>query len=292
MSDATRVALLGCTGSIGRQTLDVLATACPDRFEVVALAAGQERADLQRAGRPRFAPRAATASSRQRDGARRARGDRHAATTWTCRRGHDAASSACAPSWPRSERGKVVATANKETLVAGGHLVMPLARAARRAPATHDLAAERRWPGCGRSTREHSAIWQCLAGERLDDVARLILTASGGPFRDWPAERLEVGDARARRWPTQRGAWARKITIDSATLMNKGLEVIEARWLYDFGDERIDVVVHPQSIVHSLVEFVDGSLKAQLGLPDMRIPIQYAADLPARISARRRRGST
>ncbi len=129
---------------------------------------------------------------------------------------------------------------------------------------------------------EHSAIWQCLAGERRQDVARLILTASGGPFRDWPADRLKtVTPADALAHPTWRmGA---KITVDSATLMNKALEVIEARWLYDVGDDQVDVVVHPQSIVHSLVEFADGSLKAQLGLPDMRIPIQYALTYPAHL---------
>jgi 1-deoxy-D-xylulose-5-phosphate reductoisomerase len=128
---------------------------------------------------------------------------------------------------------------------------------------------------------EHSALWQCLVGERLDSVRRVILTASGGPFRDWPADRI------ASATPDQALAhpnWSMgaKITIDSASLANKGLEVIEARWLYDLDDEQIDVLVHPQSLVHSLVEFVDGSLKAQLGLPDMRIPIQYAVSYPRR----------
>jgi 1-deoxy-D-xylulose-5-phosphate reductoisomerase len=128
---------------------------------------------------------------------------------------------------------------------------------------------------------EHSAIWQCLVGERLEDVARLILTASGGPFRRLPAEQLaQVTPADALAHPTWRmGA---KITIDSATLMNKGLEVIEAHWLYDCDYGRIDVVVHPQSVIHSAVEFTDGSVKAQLGLPDMRIPIQYALSHPRR----------
>jgi 1-deoxy-D-xylulose-5-phosphate reductoisomerase len=128
---------------------------------------------------------------------------------------------------------------------------------------------------------EHSAIWQCLVGEDLSSVARLILTASGGPFREWSAERMAdavPGDALAHPTWTM-GA---KITIDSATLMNKGLEVIEAHWLYDVAYEDIDVIVHPQSLVHSFVEFVDGSLKAQLGLPDMRIPIQYAVTFPQR----------
>jgi 1-deoxy-D-xylulose-5-phosphate reductoisomerase len=128
---------------------------------------------------------------------------------------------------------------------------------------------------------EHSAIWQSLAGERLASVARLILTASGGPFLDLPAEAfVGVTPAQALRHPTcSMGA---KITIDSATLANKGLEVIEARWLYDVGYEQIDVVIHPQSVVHSAVQFVDGSIKAQLGTPDMRLPIQYALTYPER----------
>jgi 1-deoxy-D-xylulose-5-phosphate reductoisomerase len=174
--------------------------------------------------------------------------------------------------------GKVVATANKETLVAGGHLVMPLARDLAASEGETDAAT-----GALRWLRpidsEHSAIWQCLAGERRREVRRLILTGSGGPFREWTTERMASAtpdDALAH--PTWRmGA---KITVDSATLMNKALEVIEAHWLYDVGDDQIDVVVHPQSIIHSLVEFADGSLKAQLGLPDMRIPIQYALTFP------------
>jgi 1-deoxy-D-xylulose-5-phosphate reductoisomerase len=177
--------------------------------------------------------------------------------------------------------GKVIATANKETLVAGGHLVMPLARdlAARQSTGSA-MASPLAW--LRPIDSEHSAIWQCLVGERLDTIERLLLTASGGPFRTWSAERLRdatPGDALAH--PTwDMGA---KITIDSATLMNKGLEVIEARWLYDVAYPRIEVVIHPQSLVHSLVEFVDGSLKAQLGLPDMRIPIQYSLTWPRRV---------
>jgi 1-deoxy-D-xylulose-5-phosphate reductoisomerase len=176
-----------------------------------------------------------------------------------------------------------VATANKETLVAGGHLVMPLARGlARSAGRSGDdplRASPLFW--LRPIDSEHSALWQCLVGEQLDAVRRVILTASGGPFRDWPADRI------AAATPDQALAhpnWSMgaKITVDSASLANKGLEVIEAHWLYDLDDERIDVLVHPQSLVHSLVEFVDGSLKAQLGLPDMRIPIQYAVSYPRR----------
>ena len=178
--------------------------------------------------------------------------------------------------------GKVVATANKETLVAGGHLVMPLARALaeRVAPPSPPTP----WPARSAWLRpidsEHSAIWQCLVGRAdgdggaadPDGVGRSVprLAAPRGSRRRRPADALAH--------PTW--SMGAKITIDSATLMNKGLEVIEARWLYDVDYDRIDVLVHPQSLVHSLVEFVDGSLKAQLGLPDMRIPIQYALTWP------------
>jgi len=180
-----------------------------------------------------------------------------------------------------------VATANKETLVAAGHLVMPLARRLAAAAGQDDAA-----PGGSRLhatplawlrpiDSEHSAIWQCLVGEELADVRRLILTASGGPFLEWDADavaRATPDDALAH--PTWRmGA---KITVDSATLMNKGLEVIEAHWLYAMPYDRISVVIHPQSVVHSAVEFVDGSVKAQLGTPDMRIPIQYSLTYPRR----------
>jgi 1-deoxy-D-xylulose-5-phosphate reductoisomerase len=181
------------------------------------------------------------------------------------------------------EAGKVVATANKETLVAGGHLAMPLARRRAAAVAATDpgaaLASPLAW--LRPIDSEHSAIWQCLVGEPPGSVARLLLTASGGPFRDRPAATMDaITPAEALGHPTW--SMGAKITVDSATLMNKGLEVIEARWLYDVSYDRIDVLIHPQSLVHSLVEFVDGSLKAQLGLPDMRIPIQYALTHPGR----------
>ncbi|HEY8989297.1 MAG TPA: 1-deoxy-D-xylulose-5-phosphate reductoisomerase, partial [Candidatus Limnocylindrales bacterium] len=178
--------------------------------------------------------------------------------------------------------GKVVATANKETLVAGGHLVMPLARSlarerARAAPGD-PYASPLAW--LRPIDSEHSAIWQCLVGEPLERVAALILTASGGPFLDGPADLSTVTPEQALRHPTW--SMGAKITIDSATLANKGLEVIEAHWLYDVEDGAIEVVVHPQSVVHSAVRFVDGSLKAQLGTPDMRTPIQYALTYPDR----------
>jgi 1-deoxy-D-xylulose-5-phosphate reductoisomerase len=185
--------------------------------------------------------------------------------------------------------GKIVATANKETLVAGGHLVMPLARAlAERTAASfkdsvgasvHPLASPLGW--LRPIDSEHSALWQCLVGEDHGAITRLLLTASGGPFLETSvADLATVTPDRALRHPTWRmGA---KITIDSATLVNKGLEVIEARWLYDVPFSAISVVIHPQSVVHSAVQFVDGSIKAQLGTPDMRLPIQYALTYPVR----------
>lgn len=169
--------------------------------------------------------------------------------------------------WAGIEAGKTIALANKETLVVGGPLVT------KRAAET----GSRLIP----VDSEHSAIFQALECGRRDDVRRLILTASGGPFRTWPAEKLaDVTATEALAHPT----WdmGPKITIDSATMMNKALEVIEARWLFGVEAEKIDVVVHPQSIVHSLVEFVDGSVMAQLSPPDMRLPIQYALTWPER----------
>ena len=179
--------------------------------------------------------------------------------------------------------GRIVATANKETLVAGGHLVMPLARAlaaevAARRP-DDPYASPLAW--LRPIDSEHSAIWQCLVGEPMRGVASLILTASGGPFLDATAEHLAAATpAQALRHPTW--SMGAKITIDSATLANKGLEVIEAHWLYDVPYDAIEVVVHPQSVIHSAVRFVDGSVKAQLGTPDMRLPIQYALTFPDR----------
>ena len=275
--------MLGSTGSIGRQALDVL-EGLGDAFEVVALAAGRNRAKLDEQAarhRPRVAHLAGDDSAATPD----------ALVEIATRDDVDIVLVATGgmislrPVVAALEAGKVVATANKETLVAGGHLVMPLCRRLAEQHGASDVATD-----SAASTlawlrpidSEHSAIWQCLAGERRSDIARLVLTASGGPFRDWPAERLASAtptDALAH--PTWRmGA---KITVDSATLMNKGLEVLEATWLYDVGDQAVDVVIHPQSIIHSLVEFADGSLKAQLGLPDMRIPIQYPLTYPAHL---------
>jgi 1-deoxy-D-xylulose-5-phosphate reductoisomerase len=295
MGETRRVALLGSTGSIGRQAVDVLAA--DPRFRVVALAAGSA-ADVLAEQVERLRPAAAALAdeARARELATRARAagtivlaGEDALVELATRDDVDIVVVATGgvvslrPILAALDAGKVVATANKETLVAGGHLVMPRARALaarRRAASPVDpLASPLGW--LRPIDSEHSAIWQCLAGEDLATVSRLILTASGGPFLDTPvADFARITPEQALRHPTW--AMGAKITIDSATLANKGLEVIEARWLYDVGYEAIDVVIHPQSVVHSAVQFVDGSLKAQLGTPDMRLPIQYALTHPDR----------
>jgi len=296
-SDRTRVALLGSTGSIGRQALDVL-TAHADRFEVVALAAGRD-VDTLSGQVARHKPRlVALADERAAAGldlppASRLVGGADALEVIAADDGVDlvlvgtSGIVSLRPVLAALARGKVVATANKETLVAGGHLVMPLARqlAARSDAGPDARAAAGPLAWLRPIDSEHSAIWQCLAGEQRSDVARLVLTASGGPLREWTAKQLAAATpADALAHPTwNMGA---KITVDSATLVNKGLEVIEACWLYDIDDAQVEVVIHPQSIVHSLVEFADGSLKAQLGLPDMRIPIQYALSYPRHLPSR------
>ena len=195
------------------------------------------------------------------------------------------------------EAGKIVATANKETLVAGGHLVMPLVRrlAAGVGAATGDGALTR-WPSPLGWLRpidsEHSAIWQCLVGEQHAAIERLLAdrVRRTVPQLLTVADLATVTPEQALRHPTW--SMGAKITIDSATLANKGLEIIEARWLYDVPLSAISVVIHPQSVVHSAVQFVDGSLKAQLGTPDMRLPIQYALTYPERRPSPRRSRST
>ena len=290
-----RVALLGSSGSIGRQTVDVLAAAGSDAFEVVALAAGRD-VDTLNAQAQQLRPKVVSVADPDAAarlvlpaGTRQAGAD--ALLEMATRDDVDLVIVATGgvvslrPTLAALEAGKVVATANKETLVSAGHLVMPLARARAEAVRSADpasaLASPLAW--LRPIDSEHSAIWQCLVGEDLASVERLILTASGGPFREWPLERMaDATPADALAHPNW--TMGAKITIDSATLMNKGLEVIEAHWLYDVPYEHIEVVIHPQSLVHSFVEFVDGSQKAQLGLPDMRIPIQYAIDHPHRRS--------
>jgi 1-deoxy-D-xylulose-5-phosphate reductoisomerase len=275
-AEPRRVALIGSTGSIGRQTVDVLA-AHPELFRVVALAAGSNRALLDEQAARLGVTTTAVGASDDALVEIATRDDVDLVVIGT------GGVVSLRPVLAALRSGKVVATANKETLVAGGHLVMPEARrlAAERAATTpgDPFASPLAW--LRPIDSEHSAIWQCLVGESMATVAALILTASGGPFLDAsPAEMASVTPERALQHPT----WimGAKITIDSATLANKGLEVIEAHWLYDVDYDAIEVVIHPQSVVHSAVRFVDGSLKAQLGTPDMRLPIQYAMTYPDR----------
>ena len=281
-----RIAILGSTGSIGRSALAVVA-AQAGRLEVVGLAAGRNAdrfSEQVRRHRPRVIAMATAAALRQveaalgaacaaADGAHAGPEGLLAVATHP-----DVDIVLCASSGTAAldatlaaiESGKTVALANKEVLVMAGGLMVEAAR--RRGTAILPVDSE------------HNAIHQCLRGHDPADVRRLILTASGGPFRERPHEALDaVTPEQALEHPT----WnmGPKITIDSATLMNKGLEVIEARWLFDAPPDRIDVVVHPQSIVHSLVELRDGSLIAQLGVTDMRLPIQYAFSYPDRWEA-------
>ena len=268
------IALLGSTGSIGRQTVEVV-RAAPERYELRALASGH--ADTAFDAQVRESPQAlvwcADGRPAELTAERWAEGGLEQLATAdgvdivvVATTGMTALPAVLAA----LKAGRRVALANKETLVTGGHLVRAVLA---------DRADPLDWLRPVDS--EHSAIWQCLRGERLADVARLILTASGGPFRDRPADELAgVTPAEALAHPTwQMGP---KITIDSATLVNKAFEAIEARWLYDLPYPRIAAVLHSGSLVHSLVEFVDGSYKAQVGLPDMRLPIQFALSYPDR----------
>ncbi|MEO6207254.1 MAG: 1-deoxy-D-xylulose-5-phosphate reductoisomerase [Candidatus Limnocylindrales bacterium] len=271
-----RVALLGSTGSIGRQTVDVLA-AHPDLFRVVALATGSNRSLLNEQAERLGVKDTVVGATDEGLVELATRDDVDLVVVAT------GGMVSLRPVLAALGAGKVVATANKETLVAGGHLVMRDARrlaaaVAERAPGD-PFASPLAWVRPIDS--EHSAIWQCLVGETMSSVAALILTASGGPFLDaTPDELTTITPERALKHPTW--SMGAKITIDSATLANKGLEVIEAHWLYDVDYDAIEVVIHPQSVVHSAVRFVDGSLKAQMGTPDMRLPIQYAMTYPDR----------
>lgn len=288
-----RIALLGSGGSIGRQTVDVVARN-PGLVRVVALATGSQTALLEeqaRVLRPAVVSLADPAAVARLDlpTATERLGGPDALESLATRADIDMVVVATGglvalrSVLAALDAGKVVATANKETLVAGGHLVMPRVRELARVRAANDprdpLAQPLGW--LRPIDSEHSAIWQCLVGEDRRDVAELLLTASGGPFLDTPvADLATVTPAQALRHPTW--TMGAKITIDSATMANKGLEVIEARWLYDMPFRSISVVIHPQSVIHSAVRFIDGSLKAQLGAPDMRIPIQYALTYPRR----------
>jgi 1-deoxy-D-xylulose-5-phosphate reductoisomerase len=283
------VALLGSTGSIGTQAVDVLATH-PAAFRVVALAAGRDGTALERQAH-RLRPATVTLADPDAlagldlpAGTERTGGD-DALIELATRDDVDLVVVATGgvvslrPVLAALRAGKVVATANKETLVAGGHLVMPVARRLAARTSIDHMRSPLAW--LRPIDSEHSAIWQCLVGESMSSVAALVLTASGGPFLDaTTGELAAVTPDRALQHPTW--TMGAKITIDSATLANKGLEVIEAHWLYDVDYDAIEVVIHPQSVVHSAVRFVDGSLKAQLGTPDMRLPIQYAMTYPDR----------
>jgi len=272
----TGIALLGSTGSIGRQALEVIA-AHRERFTVRALAAGRGGATFARQLSEWPAARAWCVGPRP-DGLAGARWAAGGLEELAVMDGVDivvvatTGMSALPAVLAALRSGRTVALANKETLVTGGHLV-----AAELDRGEGDPLARLR-----PIDSEHSALWQCLVGEPRGGIERLILTASGGPFRGRPPASLDaVTPEEALAHPTWR--MGPKITIDSATLVNKAFEVIEARWLYRLPYSRIDAVLHPQSVVHSLVEFVDGSYKAQLGLPDMRLPIQYALTYPERI---------
>jgi 1-deoxy-D-xylulose-5-phosphate reductoisomerase len=277
------LAILGSTGSIGRSALAVV-DAHPSRLRLVALAAGDNAALLAEQCR-RYRPAvAALATPAAVDRLRAAcpdadlRVDAGPEGLTAVATHPDVDIVLCASSGTAGleavlaaiEAGKTIALANKEVLVMAGELVMEAAR--RRGVAVLPVDSE------------HNAIHQCLHGRNHQEVRRIILTASGGPFRRFTSDELEhVTPEAALRHPTWR--MGRKITIDSATLMNKGLEVIEARWLFDAQADQIDVVIHPQSIVHSMVELIDGSVIAQLGVTDMRLPIQYACSYPERWEA-------
>lgn len=275
MSNRRRIAVLGSTGSIGRQALDVIRQ-LPDRFEVVALAAGRNAgllAEQVAEFRPRYV--AAESEAAVLSDAAAAVGasfippeEMAVAADIDIPLVGTAGAAGLMPTLRALEAGRPVAIANKEVLVMAGHLVR--------------RAMERGGGDLRPVDSEHSAIWQCLWGEEGHAIRRILLTASGGAFRDYGRRQLATVTAeQALNHPTWKmGA---KITVDSATLMNKGMETIEAMWLFDVPMEKVDVVLHRESIVHSLVEFSDGSVKAQLGVPDMRLPIQLALAYPERM---------
>ena len=259
------IAILGSTGSIGQSALAVV-DAHPDKLRIVALAAGGNAAKLAAQVEKYRPSRSALAAESGPECLLEIATHPDADIVLFASSGTTALDAVLAA----IAAGKTIALANKEVLVMAGSVVM--------------AAAKRRGVAVLPVDSEHNAIHQCLHGRSASDLKRLILTASGGPFRGMTAAQLSAVSADdALRHPTWR--MGPKITIDSATLMNKGLEVIEARWLFDVGADRIDVLVHPQSIVHSMVELVDGSVIAQLGVTDMRLPIQYAFSYPGRWDA-------
>lgn len=272
--------ILGSTGSIGVNTLDVIRR-FPDKFRVSALTVNT-RIDLLepqiREFRPPFVvvkDKKLASELEKRTGSETKvlsgnEGLLYAASNldYDILIGAMVGFAGLIPTIESIKRGKRIALANKETLVVAGELIKTLAEKHKAEIIPVDS--------------EHSAIFQCMTGEAPENVEKLILTASGGPFREMnKADFREVTVEDALQHPNWK--MGNKITIDSATMMNKGLEVIEARWLFNLPKEKIDVVIHPQSIIHSMVQFVDGSVKAQMGLPDMRLPIQYALSFPERL---------
>ncbi|TMV52069.1 1-deoxy-D-xylulose-5-phosphate reductoisomerase [Paenibacillus mesophilus] len=275
-----RVSLLGSTGSVGTQTLDVISR-YPERFRLEALAAGQNW-ELLIEQANRFRPKQVSVATKELadkiashipSGTTILYGEQGLIETAA---GNDAdivvtaivGSQGLKPTLAAIEAGKHIGLANKETLVSGGHLV--------------SAAAERNNVKLLPVDSEHSAIFQCLNGESMSALRKIVLTASGGSFRNRTREELKgVTVEQALAHPNW--SMGAKITIDSATMANKGLEVIEAHWLFGLPYERIEVVIHPESIIHSFVEFEDRSMIAQMGLPDMRVPIQYALTYPERL---------
>ena len=281
MEQKRNIAILGSTGSIGRQTVDIICE-YPDKFNAYLLTANSSVDLLVQQARllkPKYviiANEAYYQTLREAlqgsdtivkagmDAIVEAMSDPAIDTVVTAMVGY----AGLAPTINAIKHNKIIALANKETLVVAGALINDLLA----------NSASKLYP----VDSEHGAIWQCLAGEKHSDIYKLILTASGGPFRTKTIEELaNVTKADALKHPNW--SMGAKITIDSATMMNKGFEVMEAKWLFDIDLDRIEVVVHPQSIVHSMIEFIDGSVKAQLGLPDMRIPIRYALGYPERL---------
>jgi 1-deoxy-D-xylulose-5-phosphate reductoisomerase len=278
-----KLTILGSTGSIGVSTLEVVGSH-PEMFQVVALTAGTNL-DLLKIQIEMFKPEIvsvltaekASELSRMLPGKKPlilhgVEGMIAAATAseTTMVVAAIVGAAGLVPTAAAIMAGKDIALANKETLVTAGHLIMDMVRE----------NGVKLYP----VDSEHCAVFQSMAGHRNEDIDRVILTASGGPFLNWDKERLKnatVTDALNHpNW-----SMGRKITVDSATMMNKGLEVIEARWLFDIPVERIAVNIHPQSIIHSMVEYIDGSVMAQLGVPDMKGPIAYALTYPARVSS-------
>ena len=277
------IAILGSTGSIGTQALEVIA-ANSEHFEVEVLTANGN-ADLLIEQAKKFKPNAVVITDESKykqvkdalfeDDVKVFAGA-HSLSQVVEMESIDMVLTALVgyaglkPTLAAIKAGKQIALANKETLVVAGELVTALAKE----------SSVNIYP----VDSEHSAIFQCLAGEWHNPIEKIILTASGGPFRGWNKEQLQnVKRAQALKHPNW--TMGAKITIDSATLMNKGLEVIEARWLFGVKTDKIEVIVHPQSIIHSIVQFQDGSMKAQMGLPDMKLPIQYALRYPQRLKS-------